>query len=315
MRWLCVLAITVLCGPASADDYRVTKVVDGDTIRVDGLDGSLRLLGIDTEETFKSRADREAAAAGLADYMAAKRGDSARPVKMATPMGEQAKRFAQAFFAGVERVRIERDDPQEIRDHYNRYLAYVLVERNGVWVNYNVEAVRAGMSPYFTKYGTSRRYHAQFVAAEAEAKRAKRGIWAPDAPGYPDYPERAAWWNARAAFVDAFRKLAAAHDNYIDITHEDAIDRLSGAIGKQVVVLGIVEDVRESDKGPSKILLGRRPGDAFPLVVFDRNVLVTSRVGQWKGEFATVTGVPSRYRGHLEIVIDKADQLQLSPLR
>ena len=65
--------------------------------------------------------------------------------------------------------------------------------------------------------------------------------------------------------------------------HEDAIDRLSGAIGKQVVVLGVIEDVREPDKGPSKILLGRRPGDAFPLVVFDHNVLVTSRVDQWRG--------------------------------
>src|SRR5439155_11730759 len=37
-------------------EFQVTSVVDGDTIHVDGLDSSLRLLGIDTEETFKSEA-------------------------------------------------------------------------------------------------------------------------------------------------------------------------------------------------------------------------------------------------------------------
>ena len=41
-------------------EFRVTKVVDGDTLWVDGLDASLRLLGMDTEETFKNEADRRA---------------------------------------------------------------------------------------------------------------------------------------------------------------------------------------------------------------------------------------------------------------
>ena len=35
-------------------------VVDGDTIKVQGLDTSLRLLAIDTEETYKRAADRRA---------------------------------------------------------------------------------------------------------------------------------------------------------------------------------------------------------------------------------------------------------------
>ena len=106
--------------------------------------------------------------------------------------------WAKKWFEGVGKVRIERDDPAEIRDRYNRYLAYVLAKKNGVWVNYNVECVRAGMAPYFTKYGYSRRFHKEFVAALAEAKAAHRGIWAPGAMAAPDYPEREAWWNARA---------------------------------------------------------------------------------------------------------------------
>ncbi len=42
-------------------EFHLTKVVDGDTITVDGLDSSLRLIGDDTEETFKNEADRRGA--------------------------------------------------------------------------------------------------------------------------------------------------------------------------------------------------------------------------------------------------------------
>ena len=50
-------------------------------------------------------------------------------------------------------------------------MAYAFAEKNGVWVNYNIEAVRAGMTPYFSKYGFSRRFHKEFLAAEEEAKK------------------------------------------------------------------------------------------------------------------------------------------------
>jgi len=299
-------------------EFELTKIVDGDTIKVDGLDSSLRLLGIDTEESFKTEADRRGAADGLAAYMAAKRGASPRPVKMATPMGEEAKRFAQRFFDGVDRVRLERDHPAEIRDRYNRYLAYVLVQRNGAWVNYNVECVRAGMAPYFPKYGTSRRFHAQFVAAEAAAKRARRGIWAAGAPGYPDYPEREAWWGARGAFVDAFRTAAEGAANHVDITHWDAMQRLEALVGKEVVVLGIVGDVRYGERGPSKVTLAHRLGNDFPLIFFDRDVLGSSGIAAWRGEFVTITGTPSFYedkrdhRKHLQIVVDRPGQVRRS---
>ena len=65
--------------------------------------------------------------------------------------------------------------PGEIRDRYDRYLAYVFAEIDGKWVNYNVECVRAGMSPYFMKYGYSQRFHADFVAEQCRRLRTRPG--------------------------------------------------------------------------------------------------------------------------------------------
>src|SRR3569623_1422348 len=203
---------TIARSPASdlvIGEFPLVRVVDGDTVRVKGLDSSLRLLGIDTEETFKHDKERRAYMKGFAAYAKDVRGASPRPAKFATPLGDEAKRWAEAWFKDVTTVRLERDDPHEIKDRYRRYLAYVRAEKHGKWVNYNVEAVRAGMSPYFPKYGRSRRFDRDFIAAEAEAKAAKRGIWAPGAEAYPDYPEREAWWTARGDFVAKFHDEAA----------------------------------------------------------------------------------------------------------
>ncbi len=301
-------------------EFHLTKIVDGDTVKVDGLDSSLRLIGDDTEETFKNEADRRGAEAGFAQYLKDKKGASTRPVKAATPMGEQAKAFAKQWFAGVDKVRIERDHPAEIRDRYNRYLAYVLANKGGKWMNYNIEVVRAGMSPYFPKYGNSRRFHAEFVAAQNEAKAAQRGIWAPGAPGYPDYPEREAWWTARGDFVAQFRAEGEGKANYIDITHWDALEQLEAHVGKEVKLLGTVGDVRIGEKGPTRVTLSRRLFSDFPLIFFDRDVLGTSGIAEWKGEFVIVTGIPTLYENkythkkQLQIQIDRASQITLSPV-
>jgi len=299
-------------------EFKVTKITDGDTIRVDGLDSSLRLLGVDTEETFKSENDRRMFEAGWPQYMAAKRGNSPRPVKYATPLGEDAKHWAETFFADADKVRLERDHPAEIRDRYQRYLAYVFVNKGGTWVNYNVEAVRAGMGPYFPKYGQSRRFHPEFVAAQEEARKAKRGIWADGVMSYPDYDERLAWWNARGEFVAEFRKEGEGKANYIDITHWDATKQLEDLVGKEVNVLGTVGDVRIGERGPTRVTLSRQQFSDFPLIFFDRDVFTQSGIAAWKGEFVWVTGVPTIYENPhnkkkvVQIVIDRASQIRLS---
>src|SRR5512134_2995527 len=43
-------------------------VIDGDTVHVEGLGTSLRLLGVDAEETFKYEKERRAFEVGWADY-------------------------------------------------------------------------------------------------------------------------------------------------------------------------------------------------------------------------------------------------------
>src|SRR5690242_17515873 len=53
-------------------EFHLTKVTDGDTIRVDGLESSLRLVGLDAEETFKNEHDKRAAETDFAKYMADK---------------------------------------------------------------------------------------------------------------------------------------------------------------------------------------------------------------------------------------------------
>jgi len=302
-------------------EYRLARVIDGDTVRVDGLDASLRLIGIDAEETFKSNADRrDFESASWADYLAKKRGDSKRPIKAPTPMGDAARTWGSRWFTGDRRVRIERDHPAEIRDRFDRYLAYVMAEKDGRWVNYNVELVRAGMSPYFPKYGNSRRFHREFVEAEAEAKAAKRGIWEPGAKAYPDYPEREAWWTARGDFVAAFRREGEGKPGYIDITHEDALAQLQARVGQEVHVLGTIDDVSKGTRGPGRLRMMHDQHRSISAVFAEPDVLARSGAAAWRGEFVVVTGVP-RLRGskkggeeRIEIAVERASQLRLSPV-
>jgi endonuclease YncB( thermonuclease family) len=291
-------------------------VLDGDTIKVESLGTSLRLLGVDAEETFKHDSERRAYEAGWEEYQKKMRGSSPRPVKYATPVGDEAKKWAGKFFEGIDVVRLERDHPKEIRDYYNRYLAYVFVQRGGKDLNFNVELVRAGMSPYFSKYGYSRRFHDEFVAAETEARAAKRGIWDPARHHYPDYDERKAWWDARGDFIRAFEEEARNHDNYIVLTNYDTPQKLETFVDKEVVVLGAISEVRLADgNGPTRVLLSRRRSSDFPLIFWDRDVFLSSGVGRRVGEYVRVKGFVTRYedkrgrRYQLQIKVDVPSQI------
>jgi hypothetical protein len=218
------------------------------------------------------------------------------PRRAARATREAAKRFAVDFFSGVDVVRLERDHPKEVRDRYDRYLAYVFANKHGVWTNYNIECVRAGMSPYFTKYSYSRRYHDQFVAAEREARAARRGIWAEGAESYHDYDERRAWWNARADFIKQFEREAVGKPDHIVLTHVDAISTLERMKGQEVTVLGLVSEVSYGDRGPARVLLSRKRFGDLPAVFFDKDVFDTSGVARYQGEFVRVSGVVAEYR-------------------
>jgi endonuclease YncB( thermonuclease family) len=295
-----------------------SAVIDGDTIRVKGLDSSLRLLALDTEETFKTAAERNAFAKGWEVYKKEMQGASDRPVKLATPLGEEAKKFGMAFFEGASQVRLERDHPGEIRDYFGRYLAYVMVEKDGRWVNYNLEIVRVGLSPYYTKYGRSRRFHKEFLEAQQQAREAQLGIWDPKKHGYGDYDTRLAWWNKRAETIHRFEKEMEENDRHVVLTRWDALLSLEQRLGQEVVILGSVGEIRLGDRGPTVVKLSRSRQNDFDVVFFDKDVFMASGIQHAKGEYVRVRGVVKKYRNQftgqdkLQIVVSLPGQV-LSP--
>ncbi|MBR2978945.1 MAG: thermonuclease family protein [Myxococcaceae bacterium] len=290
-------------------------ILDGDTVMVQGLDSSLRLIGIDTEETFKKERERQLYAGGFEKYKKTLRGDSKRPVKMATPLGEEAKQWAQQFFDGVSTVRLERDHPAELRGFYGRYLAYVFAQKDGKWVNYNIECVRAGMSPYYMKYAHSRRFHQEFLEAEAQAKAQQIGIWDPNKESYGDYDERKAWWGRRAAIIDTFEREEKKHDNYFALTRYNAMLELDKRVGQEVVVFGAIGNIRHREKGPSIVKLSRSRTESFDVVFFEKDVLRSLNLDEQKGEYIFVRGMVRRYknkyngRESLQIIVNFPSQV------
>ncbi len=132
--------------------YKVTVVVDGDTIKIDmsGKAETLRLIGIDTPETVDPR----------------------KPVQC---FGREASSKAKELLSG-QSVRIEKDSTQGDRDKYDRLLAYVWRE-DGLF--YNEYMVKQGYAHEYT-YDSPYKYQAQFKADEAYARQNQLGLWSPD---------------------------------------------------------------------------------------------------------------------------------------
>lgn len=133
--------------------YRVTKVVDGDTIDVlmDGKTERVRLLGINTPESVDPR----------------------RPVEC---FGREASAKAKEWLDGRS-VRLEYDESQDRRDKYGRLLAYVYRD-DGFF--YNLEIIKAGYAYEYT-YFLPYEFQAEFKAAQKDAETKERGLWAPAA--------------------------------------------------------------------------------------------------------------------------------------
>ncbi len=277
-------------------------ILDGDTIRVEGLEGSLRLLAIDTEETFKSDAQRREAAVDFGAYARAKREQRAFPVKYGTPMGEEALRWAESFFGSHSVVRLEYDDRLRDLDLYGRHLVYVMVERGGRWVNYNVECVRAGMSPYFTKYGYSRRFHDEFVAAQAEAQAAARGIWAAGAEAYPDYEERLRWWNRRGNALVVFETRHGGREGVVHLGHEPDYALLAEWVGEVVTVFGTLGE-RRTEGLPHIARLPHVRGESFSLVAFSEAEWDAMQLDAFAGDYFYVRGKLSEYGGRYQFKV------------
>jgi micrococcal nuclease len=127
----------------------ITRVVDGDTVRVRvrGREERVRLIGIDTPESVKPNT----------------------PVQC---FALEASARTKALLPKDTAVKLVRD--AEARDRYGRLLAYVYRQRDGLFVN--LALVRDGYALVST-FPPNVAHASEFVAAAAEAREADRGLW------------------------------------------------------------------------------------------------------------------------------------------
>lgn len=150
-----LLAACSSSGPGSpsaalpAGTATVVRAVDGDTIVVDiaGAEERVRFIGIDTPESVSQD----------------------RPVECFGP--ESKARTAELLPAGT-RVRLERD--VEARDKYDRLLAYVIRDSDGVLVN--LLLVQEGFAEAIS-YPPNLAHQDELERAEAQARTEHLGLW------------------------------------------------------------------------------------------------------------------------------------------
>lgn len=146
-----------VAGPAGPVDggWRVSRVVDGDTVRVrrNGQELKVRLIGIDSPESVKPDTPVECYAL-------------------------EASQFAQDRLEGAA-VALEGDPSQQPADRYGRTLAYLwLVDDSGRALSmFNIEAIAAGAAREAT-YDGAYQWQSAFRAAEESARAQGRGLWA-----------------------------------------------------------------------------------------------------------------------------------------
>ena len=174
-------------------DLQVTKVVDGDTLKVllNGKREFLRLHCVDTEESFPC---------------------GTKPV---TNAGIASSEMAIQYFTNADGeltqvdVEFDGDEPVEVclekyRDSHGRIICYIHKEGE----NYNTWLIREGWSPYFIKYGRSIFYHQQMMEAEAEAQAYHRIIWDPSTNqngAFRNYELLMSWWTLRDSIIQDYR--------------------------------------------------------------------------------------------------------------
>ncbi len=132
----------------AGEGARVERVVDGDTIKVrlDGGTETVRYIGVDTPETKKP----------------------------GTPVECYGKNASRENGRLVEGERVLLTPGVEPRDRYDRLLAYVRRERDGLFVN---EALMRGGFAKALTIAPNDRYAPRFAALEAGARASRKGLW------------------------------------------------------------------------------------------------------------------------------------------
>ncbi|AIJ05413.1 nuclease (SNase domain protein) [Methanocaldococcus bathoardescens] len=145
---------------------KVVKVVDGDTVyvNVNGELWKIRLLGVDTPETYKKNNPHEY-------YLL-----NGTPITNTTYLkiwGEKAKYFAKKQLEN-KTVIIVFDNEAPKKDKYGRYLAYIFINNSNNLINFNEELLKYG---YARVYISNFELKDEFLEVEREAKENRIGLW------------------------------------------------------------------------------------------------------------------------------------------
>lgn len=134
----------------------VSWVYDGDTLKVDPV-GKVRLIGIDTPERESSQRDKYLTRQGVTP-------------KTLRKIYQDAKDFNIEQVKG-QTITLSLDETP--RDRHGRLLAYVYLEDGRLL---NRVLLEAGLAVVYRRF--SFQMKEDFLQAEAQAKRAGRGLWA-----------------------------------------------------------------------------------------------------------------------------------------
>ncbi len=157
-----VFLLTLLASPLHAQQTTtVTRIVDGDTLKVFYLEGeeSIRLIGIDTPESRVNKKTKKDA----------KR--SGQDIETIIAMGKRATEYVESLVKPGGLITIE-FDVQE-RDRYKRLLGYVYLPNGNML---NEEIVKAGYASVMT-IPPNVKYKDRFLIAYQEARERKVGLW------------------------------------------------------------------------------------------------------------------------------------------
>ena len=132
---------------SDSEDVNVLRVVDGDTLLIEGQ-RRVRLLGVDTPETK-------------------------HPKLPPQPFGPEATQFTKRLVEG-KTVHLVFD--KERFDDYQRILAFVFIDGRSL----NEELVLAGLATAETQYPFRNDMKKRLIAAEKKAQAQRLGIWSLD---------------------------------------------------------------------------------------------------------------------------------------
>ena len=295
-------------------EFTISKILDGDTFRFEGLDKSTRLMGIDTEETFKD-SDAEMKVNDIstywAEYYAHKKDSSNKPAKIESPFGYDTWQWTKELFKDVVKVRIEVDDYKRVIDMFNRYLVYIIaIREDGTEFNYNIECVKQGYSPYFSKYGYVARFDKEFKAAQKYAQDNKLGIWSGKELCYPDYYERLKWWDKRGDQIRKFETEYAGKPGYFSMLDQSDFNKLVKHVGDSITIFGTISRVI-TDNNPYIAKLEINENDTIDLVFFKQNMELVKelKLDDPVGYYIYAKGKLSEYKGKKQIIIEDKSQV------